>query len=143
MCVCVGVVTCVCVCTGSTQVRSIRILALNATQRNVDRHTNLDNIPHCTPSSRIDAVHAAVQSTGQAAPAEVVRRPSGQGEEEDHAGADHHDSGAQAEDVLVPGVEGLQDRVQEVRPLCVCHSIKWSLEFLKFYESNQMYSPSL
>lgn len=44
----------------------------------------------------------------------MVRRPPGQGEEEDHPGADHDHPVPEAEDVLVPRVERLQNRLQKV-----------------------------
>ena len=61
-----------------------------------------------------DAVHAAVQSTRQAEASEMVRSPVRQGEEEDHqrAGPDHPRQKAQ--NVQLLGVEGRQDRLQEV-----------------------------
>lgn len=66
-----------------------------------------------TPISA-DAIYAAVQPAGQAPPAEVVRGPPGQGEEEDHARAHHDDPVPEAEDVQLSRVEGLQDCVQKV-----------------------------
>lgn len=59
-------------------------------------------------------IHAAVQPARQAAAAEVVHGVSGQDEEEDHPRTRHHNPGTQTQDVLVPGVEGLQDCLQEV-----------------------------
>ena len=61
-----------------------------------------------------DAVHAAVQPAGQAAPAEVVHGHGGAGQEEDGAGADAGGAGPQAQDVQLPRVEGPEDRLQEV-----------------------------
>ena len=62
-----------------------------------------------------DAVHAAVQPAGKAAPTEMVRASVRQGEEEDlqGPGADH--TGQETQDVQLLGVEGPQDCVQEVK----------------------------
>ena len=65
-------------------------------------------------TSHLDVVYAAVQSSGQAAAPEMVQCLPGQDKEENHQGTGHHDSREKAQDVLVPGVEGLQDCLQEV-----------------------------
>lgn len=58
-----------------------------------------------------DAVHAPVQSTGQAPASEVVRAAVRQGEEEDHQGAGADGPGSEAQNVQLPGVERPEDRV--------------------------------
>lgn len=64
-----------------------------------------------------DAVHAAVQPSGQTAPAEVVRGAPRQAKKEDHPRAHHHDPGSETENVQLSGVEGPQNRIQKV-PIC-------------------------
>lgn len=54
-----------------------------------------------------DAFYAVVQPSGKVATSEMVCRASGQGEEEDYPGADHHNLGEKAQNVFVLGVEGL------------------------------------
>lgn len=61
-----------------------------------------------------DAIHAVVQPSGQIAPAEVVRRPPGQTEKENHQGADNHDSGEKAENVQLPRMARSENRLQTV-----------------------------
>lgn len=72
-------------------------------------------LPIPPPSSLPDAVYAAVQPTGEAASAEVVRSSVGQGEEEDLQRPGPDNPGQEAQDVQLPGVEGPKDRLQEVR----------------------------
>lgn len=68
----------------------------------------------CNNHRPADVVHAPVQPTGQAAATEMVHGVPGQDKEEDHTGTRHHHSRPQAQDVLVPRVEGLQNCLQEV-----------------------------
>lgn len=65
----------------------------------------------------VDALHAAVQPPGEAAPAEVVHRDGRAGQEEDGAGAHADRSRPQTKDVQLPGVEGPEDRLQKVKQL--------------------------
>ncbi len=65
------------------------------------------------PNSFPDPVHAAVQPPGEAPPAAVVRGAVGKGQEEDLPRAHLGHPLQEAKDVLLPGVEGPQDRVQE------------------------------
>ena len=65
----------------------------------------------------LDSVHAAVQSSGQAAAAEVVLGADREEQEEALEGAHPGHPRAQAQDELIPRVQGPQDRLQEVS----CH----------------------
>ena len=61
-----------------------------------------------------DPVHAAVQPSGQATPPEVVHGAAREGQEEDLARAHRLNPHQEAEDVIIPRVEGPQDRIQKV-----------------------------
>lgn len=69
-----------------------------------------------SPSRRLvaDAVHASVQSAGEAAASEVVRAAVRQGEEEDHQGVGADGPRSKAQNVQLSGVERPEGCVQEV-----------------------------
>lgn len=61
-----------------------------------------------------DAVHAVVQPAGKAAVTEMVCASVWQGEEEDLQRSGPDNTGQEAQDVQLLGVEGPEDCVQEV-----------------------------
>ena len=71
--------------------------------------------PLTTSVSPVVPVRAALQSTGEGAPPEVVPRVHAEGEEEDPARAGRRHLGPALQDVQRPRVQGDEGRVQEVR----------------------------
>lgn len=65
-------------------------------------------------SVSLDALPAALQSPGEAAPAEVVHGDDGSGKEKDHQGNDHHCVGTATTFLQLPAVERPEDHLQEV-----------------------------
>lgn len=69
-----------------------------------------------------DVVYVTVQSSGKVTSTEMVCRSSGQGEEEDHTRINHYHFGKKAENVLLLGMERLQNCLQEVGLVVGCGS---------------------
>ena len=92
--------------------------------------------PLTTSVSPVVPVRAALQSTGEGAPPEVVPRVHAEGEEEDPARVGRRHLGPALQDVQRPRVQGDEGRVQEVRfppPAAVILPIEISHRYASLY----------